>query len=282
MELRQLRQEFRDGLSPMYPATEIDAIFYLILDFYLELPRHILGIEPGKLISDVDTAKLKSALSQLKKGTPVQYVTGKALFRGLNFSVGPGVLIPRPETEELVDWILENCLEASIELKILDVGSGSGCIPVALARELPKAQIHGLEKSEDALGYAKQNAAENGVSVIWHHLDMLNPGKLPCSFEIIVSNPPYIPNSEYHAMHPNVRDFEPEMALFVPDNDPLKFYKAIVSLSDVSLLKGGWLYLEIHENLYREVEVLLKKSRYQEVQVKSDIFGKPRFVRGRR
>lgn len=282
MELRLLRSKFREDLGGLYPDPEIDALFYVLTDFYLGLPRHILGLEPEKLISDEQAEQLKEALVELSSGTPVQYVTGTAYFKGRNFAVGPGVLIPRPETEELIDWVLGTCSKKQKDLHILDVGSGSGCIAISLAIEIPEAQVHGLEKSEMALDYAKKNESAHECSIIWHEADLFHPGNLGCRFNIIVSNPPYIPLAESEIMHPNVRDFEPAMALFVPNEDPLLFYKGLTAICSDFLLEGGWLYLEIHERLFREVQGLLIESGFREVQVKNDIFGKPRFVRGRR
>lgn len=281
MELRKVRQDFRSHLSGLYPDAEVDAMFYVLIQDFLGLPRHILGLEPQVSLSPQEFKKMYEVLDSLKSGQPLQYVTGRATFLDMDLAVGPGVLIPRPETEELVQWIRECHNETGAELRVLDVGTGSGCIAIGLKKMLPEAEVHGLDRSHRALFFAQKNAESQHLNISWHLADMQMPGEIVGPFDLIVSNPPYIPESEAKKMHTNVRDFEPSEALFVPDEDPLLFYKALMGLCGSELKTGGWLYLEIHENFGDEVEDLLCSHGFEDVHLKKDIFGKPRFVRGK-
>lgn len=281
MLLREIRQIYRRELSGAYPPEEVDEIFYRLLDHYLGLPRFVLGLEPHKIISREDEQPLFEALASLKRHVPLQYITGKAHFMGLELEVGPGVLIPRPETEELVRWILDSHASESAGGSLLDVGTGSGCIALALAVHLRATGVHALDRSAEALAYARRNAAAQDVNIQFTEADMQEPGTLGGPFDLIVSNPPYVPESEAGAMRPNVREHEPAGALFAPDADPLRFYKSLVNLAASNLKPGGWLYVEIHERFGAEVAALFGGAGMQEVQLKKDIFDKPRFVRAR-
>ncbi len=282
MLLREIRQIFRQELSALYPPEETDQMFYELLDHYLGLPRFVLGLEPDKILSREAEQPLFEALASLKQHTPLQYVTGRAHFMDMALEVGPGVLIPRPETEELVRWILDSHGDDLATGRLLDVGTGSGCIAIALAVHLPGAEVHGLDLSQSALGYARRNASALEAVVHWHQADMRDPGRMGGPFDLIVSNPPYVPVSEAADMRPNVREHEPAEALFAPHQDPLAYYRNLLDLSAKSLKPGGWLYVEIHERYGEEVVDLLHRAGMGEVQLKKDIFGKPRFVRGRR
>jgi len=282
MLLREIRQIFRQELSALYPPEETDQMFYELLDHYLGLPRFVLGLEPDKILSREAEQPLFEALASLKQHTPLQYVTGRAHFMDMALEVGPGVLIPRPETEELVRWILDSHGADLATGRLLDVGTGSGCIAIALAVHLPGAEVHGLDLSQAALGYARRNASAQEAVVHWHQADMRDPGLMGGPFDLIVSNPPYVPVSEAADMRPNVREHEPAEALFAPHQDPLAYYRNLLDLSAKSLKPGGWLYVEIHERYGEEVVALLHQAGMGEVQLKKDIFGKPRFVRGRR
>lgn len=282
MKLREVRLNFREGLSLLYPENEIDALFYILVQHHFGFPRHILGIEPEKELTASEAEVLTAALIELKKGVPIQYNLKKTTFLDLSIEVGPGVLIPRPETEELVHWMVASHPPNNSELRILDVGTGSGCIPLGLKSLLKHAEIHGLEKSQTALRYARSNAEVNNLFVDWHEADLFTPGDLGGAFDLIVSNPPYIPESEAEKMHVNVLDFEPSEALFVPDATPLLFYEGVLQLCDTYLKLGGWVYFEIHEDFGDQMVDLLIHHGMQEVVLKRDIFGKPRFVRGQR
>ena len=227
-----------------------------------------------------EETQVKGYVERLMQHEPVQYVLNESWFFGFKFYVDKNVLIPRPETEELVEWIITDCKFPINELKILDIGTGSGCIPISLKRKLRKAEIWGCDISEEALQVAKKNAGTLGTDVNFLQLDFLNKeqwSQLP-SFDVIVSNPPYIPEKDAAAMHPNVLQYEPSTALFVPDNDPLVFYKAIAEFGKQHLNKGGAIFLEIHEDLGEATKELLQTNGYT-TEIKKDMQGKDRMVK---
>jgi release factor glutamine methyltransferase len=231
----------------------------------------------------------------------VQYVLGEAWFAGMRFRVDERVLIPRPETEELVEWIVEHEKSKISDLRsekyaasldtshfsdlrsdfhILDVGTGSGCIPIALKKKLPFAEIWAIDKSRDALALARQNAAELGADIHFADMDVLDPSQwesLP-AMDIIVSNPPYVPESDAESMRANVKDHEPHMAVFVPDHDPLVFYRAIGSLGIEKLRPGGKIFFEIHASGGQDVQALLAGQGYREITLRRDLGGHDRMV----
>ena len=219
-------------------------------------------------------------LQRLGKHEPVQYVLEEAWFCGLKFYVNKNVLIPRPETEELVEWIISNCRFPVNNLQIIDIGSGSGCIPVTLKRRIRKAAVWGLEVSPEALDVARKNADNLGTEINWRLMNFLEKSawdKLP-QFDIIISNPPYITLSEKTGMDKNVADFEPSLALFVPDNDPLLFYRMIAKFGKDKLLPGGAIYLEMHALHASAVNTLMQEQGYT-TEIKNDMQGKPRMLK---
>ena len=219
--------------------------------------------------------KVADIIARLRRHEPLQYIVGSARFHGHKFKVTPAVLIPRPETEQLVDIIVEE--NTASDLRVLDMGTGSGCIAISLARALKFAQVEALDVSRDALAVARENAATLKAKVRFFESDMLSPQPL-ARYDIIVSNPPYICWSEREAMDRNVKDYEPGQALFVPDSDPLLFYKAIAPYAAQSLERGGRLYLEINQRFGNEVKRLLEDNGFDEVRIIEDSFGKVRFA----
>ena len=215
----------------------------------------------------------QSVVSRLKKFEPVQYVLGECEFHGLWLKVSPSCLIPRPETEELVHWILEHNFT-----KVLDIGTGSACIPIALAKH-KDAEIMALDISCDALSIAKENAKNNTVNIHFIEHDIFNDIDLKNSFDLIVSNPPYVLESEKTLMNNNVLDYEPHLALFVSDNDALIYYKRIIDFSKVHLQKEGLLFLEINEQKSVEIKELLENNGFENVLIKKDMQGKNRMVK---
>lgn len=224
--------------------------------------------------------QLESSLQRMLQHEPLQYVTGIADFFGYRFHVAPGVLIPRPETEELVAWILEEH-SPYIERKVLDIGSGSGCISISLQLKQPKWDVFAIDISEDALAISRENARSLGAKVhfIHHSAHDASHLKLPEKQDIIVSNPPYIPRSEAAEMNRNVVDFEPEIALFVPDSDPLLFYRSAIQMAEHHLKAGGSIYVEMHESLARPVQQLFEEAQWKHVLIRKDAFGKERMLR---
>lgn len=235
------------------------------------------------VITEKEEDMLHHYTKRLLAHEPVQYVLNESWFCGLKFFVDKNVLIPRPETEELVEWIISNCKFPVDELKILDIGTGSGCIPIALKRRIRKADVWGCDVSETALSVAKKNATALGTEVNFLLLDFLDKNTWPPLpvFDIIVSNPPYVPVKDKESMQPNVLNYEPHRALFVPDNDALVFYKAIAAFGKDHLSKKGTIYLEIHEDLGKATSALFRAAGYK-TELKKDMQGKDRILKADR
>jgi release factor glutamine methyltransferase len=257
----------------IYDSQEATSLVNWLLEHHLGLRRvdmmHFLEEKdlPKKLFEDMD---------RLKTGEPIQYILGKAPFYGHEFIVNPTTLIPRNETEELVHLILKE--NKSAGLKILDIGTGTGCIPISLALELDQAAVFGIDISDEALEVARKNATLHHVEVNFLECNILEELPAVDELDILVSNPPYIPMKGKALMHRNVLDFEPELALFVPDSDPLLFYSVIAEKGKVLLKKGGKLYFEIHEEFGEEVISLLGKMGYSDTRLFKDLNGKDRIV----
>ena len=271
----EFRQRFVQSLVPLYDQREAQALFRR----YVE---ERLGVEYYLFLLDMDVpADLpdgwETELERLASGEPFQYVMGRTEFCGLTFNVTPEVLIPRPETEELVCRIIAENKSRS-GLSVLDIGTGSGAIAVTLAKELPDAQVTALDVSEGALAVAAGNAGRNGVTVNFLKSDILSEAPLPGRYDLIVSNPPYVPERDREGMHRNVRDHEPALALFVPDDRPLLFYEAIANKAAATLNPGGRLYLETYEAYHQELKQLLEDNGFTNVGCWNDLFGRPRFV----
>ncbi len=280
MLLREIKNIFHQELNPLYGEQEVTSFFYLLIEHYLDLERFVLAVQPNLALSKTEEQPLFDGLSQLKQQKPIQHIMGCTAFMDLQFKVGPEVLIPRPETEELVRWILKDCKAKPQErLQILDMGTGSGCIPISLAKYLESAVVHGLDISLDALKVARSNAELNSVAVDFFQADMLQL-KIQSNYDIIVSNPPYVRDLEKNKMHSNVLDYEPEMALFVSDKDPLVFYRAIANFAKENLSKSGLLYLEINQYLGQEMVQLLEEHKFKHITLRKDMFGNDRMIKG--
>jgi len=289
MLLKEIKNIFHLELVTLYPKEEIDSFFYILVEHYLGLERFVLALRPDLVISKENEQPMFEAMTQLKLNRPIQYIIGKTTFMYLEFYVDENVLIPRPETEELVHWILEDChaelVEAQQEqvkdLKILDIGTGSGCIAISLAKNLPNAEVSALDVSADALEMAKKNAALNEVAVTFIHEDILEDVLLDKKFDLIVSNPPYVREQEKNEMAKNVLEHEPELALFVPDEDSLRFYKSIIAFTKKNLKANGTLYFEINQYLTEETKQLLEANNFQDIELRKDMFGNDRMLKGR-
>lgn len=278
MNLGEYRLHFKSRLEGNFPPEEVLTFFSRLCESYLYLKRVEIPLNLKRSLADEERSLFDSALHQLEKFVPIQYILGETEFYGLHFKVGPGVLIPRPETEELVDLIIKQA--PNDEISILDIGTGSGCIAVSLAKFLPQAKVTALDVSQDALAIARQNAAQNGVEVSFVEKDILTTDTLHQNFDIMVSNPPYVLNIEKQKMQPNVLEHEPHTALFVPDNDPLLFYRKIAQLAQKHLNPNGKLYFEINEAFGNETVELLESLGFKNVVLKKDFFGKDRVVVG--
>jgi release factor glutamine methyltransferase len=276
----KLFTEVANQLIPIFGANEAQSI----ADYLLE---GVLGIAAGDRLakkqlelSDDDRATLEEAVKRLKNEEPVQHVVGYGWFYGRKFYVNKNVLIPRPETEELVHWIVNSHKNGSA-LNLLDIGTGSGCIPVTISLEAPSLQCEGWDISEAALEIARENAIKLEAIVHFKQVNILEATIEGEAFDVIVSNPPYVRDSEKTLMSKNVLDYDPDLALFVGDDDPLIFYRRIAGLARTGLKNGGWLYFEINEAFGTEVKDLLGSLGYSQIELRQDINGKDRMIRGR-
>jgi len=281
MLLREIKNVYEIELKELYPITEIQSFFYLTIDFYLNLPRFVLATEPNLTITKEEEQALFKTLSKLKLQEPIQYILGTANFMDLDFTVDSNVLIPRPETEELVYWILEDLKpKKDKKLKILDIGTGSGCIAISIAKNLPEAEVYALDVSNRALQIAKKNAVDNNVEIKFVKKDIFQLQSINVDFDIIVSNPPYVRELEKEQMAENVKKHEPDLALYVPDSKALMFYEAISIFAKENLQLGGFLYFEINQYLGKEMKVLLEDNNFSEIELRKDMFGNDRMLKG--
>jgi len=273
MEFKKLLEIYLKELQFLYNPDEIRAIFYRLTDFYYHISRLDLSLHPEKLMPN---NHLIDALQELKTGKPWQYITGETTFYGLKFKVDKFTLIPRPETEELVDWIINDYKKIK-DINILDIGTGSGAIAVSLSKNLPNTQVTALDLSKETLFMANQNATMNHVRVHFIQINILETGSCSKKYDVIVSNPPYVRLSEKEMMHPNVLKFEPEVALFVPDEQALVFYKKILQIALNNQTKT--VYFEINEFLKSDLEELLKDLDLTNYTFKKDFSGKWRMLK---
>lgn len=262
-------------LEAVYGVREARAVALVAATELSGLDRNAFLADPD---AELELEGLDEAVARLRRGEPVQYVTGGTEFYGRRFGVEPGVLIPRPETEELVDWIVRR--EGGRPCALLDVGTGSGCIAASLALELPEAEVFAVDVSDDALRVARENFVRLGARVALRRGDALGAlgAAVPEPLDVIVSNPPYVPLSDLSEMDRNVKDFEPHVALFVPDNDPLVFYRAIARAGRTMLRAGGRLYFEIYHLYADAMTRMLRDEGYAGIEVREDLFGKPRMI----
>lgn len=280
MKIKQYRTRFIYELSSIYDAGEAESFFYLILEEKQKLKRIDLALNPELTFSDEEIEIWNSILEQLKQEIPVQYLLGKTSFYGLDFEVNENVLIPRPETEELVDWIIRSTEVRGTNLKVLDIGTGSGCIAISLAKNISNAQVFAIDISEKALATAQKNAQSNEVNVTFLEENILKTDDLEQQFDIIVSNPPYVRELEKEEIKKNVLDNEPHLALFVDDNDALIFYRKIAELAQKNLSPNGQLFFEINQYLGKEMIELLEKTGFKNIELRKDIYGNDRMIRG--
>lgn len=286
MNIREFRDYFKITLKKLYPASEIDTFLFLLLEEYLNFKRIDIVLKSNFNISSEVLTLLKSSTKLLEQEIPIQYIIGKTEFYGFPFILNEHVLIPRPETEELVTFILDkvsklesyHTIKKENTIKILDIGTGSGCIPIALKKSLPLAEISALEKSNKALRIAKKNTHLNKVDINLIQQDILKTTQLNNTYDIIVSNPPYVRESEKKEIKNNVLNNEPHMALFVEDNNPLIFFDKIAELAKNHLTKNGLLFFEINQYLGKETVDLLRLKGFNMIELKKDIFGHDRVI----
>lgn len=293
MRALDLKTIFHKELNEIYGKDEVASLFYLCLEHFLDMPRIQLNLNPELSISKPEYDSFFSTLSDLKHHKPIQYIFGETEFYGLKFKVNQNVLIPRQETEELVSLIIKDSkLKTQRPMTILDIGTGSGCIAISLARHLPNAQVYALDVSKDVLEVAKANAKLNDVDIHFINdniLDVVNKNFLVLNkanpqidttfFDIIVSNPPYVRQKEKAEMNPNVLDNEPHLALFVDDNNPLVFYKAITNFAVNNLKVNGKLYFEINQYLGEDTKQLLVDVGFSDIELKKDLNNNDRILK---
>lgn len=276
MTVGEIRKKFLETLSTIYPQSEALAITRFMLEDVLQLSSLYQSLSAHLILTAAQKETLENYLVRLVNHEPFQHILGYELFHGLKLEVNPDVLIPRPETEELVEWILD--AETSAKM-VLDIGTGCGCVAIALAKSLPDAEVEALEVSEKAIAVAKRNAVNNQVAVTIFQMDILKnaPEK---NYDLIVSNPPYVGLDEKHLMIANVLEHEPHLALF--SEDPLLFYKRIAQLAVAHLNENGWLYFEMNEFYAPQIADILRELHFSEIEIKKDLSGKDRMIRGRR
>jgi release factor glutamine methyltransferase len=279
MTFKEIKSSFRSNLSPFFDEQEIDSFFYLVLEKFHQLKRVDLALQPSLKVSESGLEQWNAVLEQLKTQQPIQYILGETYFCDLVFKVNEHTLIPRPETEELVYWILEELKQKNQNYAIVDIGTGTGCIPISLKKNLPESTVFGLDISEEALFVARENATTNEVEVKFMQKNILETSDLQHQFDVIVSNPPYVRNLEKAEINTNVLAFEPHLALFVSDDDPLIFYRKIAELARKNLKQNGLLFFEINQYLGKETVELLQNLGFATIELRKDIYGNDRMIR---
>ncbi|WP_430929000.1 peptide chain release factor N(5)-glutamine methyltransferase [Polaribacter marinivivus] len=280
MTLKELKTHYLNSLSKLYPKTEINTFFFYLIEEYLDLQRIDFSLQPNKIIENTDFLKFEKALNRLKKEEPIQYILGKTEFYGYPFLVTKDTLIPRPETEELVEWILQELeFQKKKKTSILDIGTGSGCIAISLAKKNKNLSVSAIDFSKEAIEIAKQNAKLNEVNIYLIEKDILLTKELDTAFDVIVSNPPYIRELEKVEIKNNVLQNEPHSALFVSDSNPLIFYSKIADLAKNHLTKNGLLFFEINQYLGQETKVMLSKKGFKNIELRKDFFGNDRMIK---
>jgi release factor glutamine methyltransferase len=290
MLLKKYKSHFFDALKNIQDEQEIESIFFILTEYLHNLKRVDVALNLNFELSEAAIEKWNSILTELKQEKPIQYITGEAWFYGLQFEVNENTLIPRPETEELVEWILNSPItQHQTPITILDIGTGSGCIPISLKSNVPQANVSAIDVSEKALEVAKRNAASKKVEINFIQANILevedisklqtSNSQLPTNFDIIVSNPPYVRNLEKQEIKKNVLDYEPHLALFVEDTDALLFYRKIAQLALKNLSPNGLLFFEINQYLGKETVKLLQNLGFKNIELKKDIYGNDRMVK---
>ena len=291
MLLKQYKTHFFDLLKNIQDEQEIESFFFILTEYLHNLKRIDVALNPDFEISDAAIEKWNAILAQLQQEKPIQYITREAWFYGLRFEVNENTLIPRPETEELVEWIIESQKSKvkSQKFEILDIGTGTGCIPISLKANLPHVNVSAIDVSEKALEVARRNAVSNKVEINFIQTNILEVEDLsqlpspiihhPSSYNIIVSNPPYVRNLEKQEIKKNVLDYEPYLALFVEDTDALLFYRKIAQLALKNLSPNGLLFFEINQYLGKETVELLENIGFKNIELKKDIYGNDRMIK---
>ncbi|MQP25642.1 peptide chain release factor N(5)-glutamine methyltransferase [Flavobacterium sp. LMO8] len=290
MLLKQYKTHFFESLKNIQDEQEIESFFFILTEYLHNSKRVDVALNPNFEISEEEVQKWNDILVDLQQEKPIQYITGEAWFYGLQFEVNENTLIPRPETEELVEWVLNSATtQHPSPITILDIGTGSGCIPISLKANLPQANVSAIDVSEQAIEVAKRNAVSNKVDINFIQANILEVEDLsqlpspiihhPSSYNIIVSNPPYVRNLEKQEIKKNVLDYEPHLALFVEDTDAWLFYRKIAQLALKNLSPNGLLFFEINQYLGKETVELLENLGFKNIELKKDIYGNDRMIK---
>ncbi len=290
MLLKQYKTHFFDSLRNIQEEQEIESFFFILTEYLHNLKRVDVALNPNFELSEDDVEKWNAILAELQLEKPIQYITGEAWFFGLRFEVNEHTLIPRPETEELVEWIINSPnIHHQSPINILDIGTGSGCIPISLKANLSQANVSAIDVSKQALEVAKRNAVSNNIEINFIQTNILEVEDLsqlqspithyPSPYNIIVSNPPYVRNLEKEEIKKNVLDYEPHLALFVEDTDALLFYRKIAQLALKNLSPNGLLFFEINQYLGKETVELLQNLGFKNIELKKDMYGNDRMIK---
>lgn len=276
MNLEEFYKLIQVKLDRKFDKNEVEEFFFRLIDHYCQVDRLKYILNSKLELNKIEEVNLVRSIKFLEKESPIQYITGQTQFMGMNFTVNKNVLIPRPETEELVRWIVQ---DLHSNKRVLDIGTGSGCIATSLSKLMDNCIVFGWDISSDALDIASKNSKNNSVNVKYDLVDITYEKQCSEKFDIIVSNPPYVTQDDKLLMSKNVISYEPHIALFVKENDPLFFYKKILNFSKKNLISNGTIYFEINENFSKQVNKLLKKEGFHDIIVRKDFRGKYRMVK---
>lgn len=279
MTLIDVRNYYRKTLKDYYSKNEIDFYFKILINSFFNWDSTLIALNPKKQLTKLESSKLIKTINNLKKSKPIQYITGESFFMGLKFKVNKNVLIPRQETEELVEWIINDNLDFQNKINAIDIGTGSGCIAISLSKKKRNFNLTAIDNSDKSLLVAKENARLNKVKINFINNDILKPLNDKTIYDIIISNPPYIADSEIKNIEDKVLKFEPYNAIFVDKKNPLIFYKAIIDFSLSNLKKEGKIYLEINPIFYNSLLTLIESYNKFNLVVKKDISNKNRMIR---
>ena len=279
MLLNKFRNHFVSSLKDNYQKSEINALYSRLTDFFFQWPSTFSFLNSSYELNSDEFKKLSLALEDLKKFRPIQYIINESYFYGRSFYVDENVFIPRPETEDLVEWVLADFKDHEDNCNLLELGTGSGCIAISLAKEQSKFNIEALDISMGALGVAQKNALNHDVKIEFIHQDMMDLSIYSTPLNIMISNPPYIDPEEKKVMLPNVLDYEPHSAIFTPKKNPLYFYNKIILLAQSFLVKNGCLYLEINPKFQKALLNIIKTATFKDIEMRNDIFGKKRMLK---
>ena len=281
MLIKKNKNNFHEQLDALFGKDEVGSFYFILTEYLYGLKRIDLALSPNFQISEEEVQKWEAIISELKTEKPIQYIIGETWFYDSKFYVNEHTLIPRPETEELVDWIVSKFPKTQNPkaITVLDIGTGTGCIPISIKKNIPQAEVFAIDVSEEALKVAKRNAIENKVEVHFILQNILDAEKLESKFDVIVSNPPYVRNLEKEEIKKNVLEYEPHLALFVEDNDALLFYRKIAQLAKESLTENGKLFFEINQYLGKETFELLEQLGFQNIELRKDIYSNDRMIK---